>query len=125
MLIACANVASLLLARAVGREREIAIRLALGAPRSHIIRLVLTESLLLSIAAGAIGLLLGYWSLGAISALAPRDIHGLHELRLDPLSLAVNFLVALVTGLLFGMAPALHSARQNLVPSLNQGEPGC
>lgn len=124
LLISCANVANLLLARAVGREREIAVRLALGAPRSRIVRLVLTESLLLSLAAGALGILLGYWSLSAISAMAPSDMHGFRELRLDPLTLGFTLLIALGTGMLFGLAPALHSARQNLNQPLTQGSRG-
>jgi putative ABC transport system permease protein len=121
LLIACANVANLLLARAVAREREIAVRLALGAPRGRIIRLTLTESLLIAVAGGAIGILLAFWSLSAISALAPKDARGFHELRLDPLVLAFSFLVSFATAFVFGLAPALHASRQNIQSSLGHG----
>ncbi|MBS1873225.1 MAG: ABC transporter permease [Acidobacteria bacterium] len=124
LLISCANVANLLLARAVGREREIAVRLALGAPRSRIVRLVLTESLMLSLAAGVLGVLFGYWSLNAIAAMAPKDMHGFHEMRLDPLALGFSLLLAVGAGALFGLAPALHSARQNLNQTLTRGARG-
>jgi len=121
LLIACANVANLLLARAMHREREISIRLALGAGRGRMMRLMLTESLLLSLAGAAAGLLIAYWSLSGISALAPEDTHALHELRLDPLVLAFTFAVAVATGLMFGLAPAFHAARQNINESLAKG----
>jgi predicted permease len=121
LLIACANVANLLLARAVAREREIAIRLALGASRGQIVRLMLTESLLLGAMGGVLGIVLGYWSLGAISALAPKDTHGFHELRLDWLVLAFSFALSLSTGLIFGLAPAAHAGRRNLNASLGHG----
>jgi len=121
LLIACANVANLLLARAVGREREMAIRLALGAWRSRIVRLMLTESVLLSLIGGALGILLALWSLGTISALAPRDTHGFHELRLDFSVFAFTFLVSIVTGIIFGLVPAFHVTGQSLNESLSQG----
>jgi predicted permease len=121
LLIACANAANLLLARAVGREREIAIRLALGAWRSSIVRLMLTESVLLSLMGAAVGMLLASWSLGAISALAPKDTHGFHELRLDMPVFGFTFLVSVLTGVLFGLVPAFHAARQNLNESLSKG----
>jgi predicted permease len=121
LLIACANVANLLLVRAMGREREIAIRLALGAGRRRIVWLMLKESLLLSALGGALGLLLALWSLGAISALAPRDTHGLHELRLDPLVFGFAVLISLATGFVFGLVPAFHAARQNINEALAKG----
>ena len=121
LLIACANVANLLLVRAMGREREIAIRLALGAGRARIVRLMLKESLLLSACGGAIGLLLAYWGLSAISALAPKDTHGFHEMRLDPLVFTFTVLITLATGFIFGLAPALHAARQNINAVLARG----
>jgi predicted permease len=121
LLIACANAANLLLARAVGREREIAIRLALGAWRSSIVRLMLTESVLLSLMGAAVGVLLASWSLGAISALAPKDTHGFHELRLDMPVFGFTLLVSVLTGILFGLVPAFHAARQNLNESLSKG----
>lgn len=121
LLIACANVANLLLARAVGREREIAIRLALGAWRSSIVRLMLTESVLLSLMGAAVGMLLASWSLGAISALAPKDTHGFHELRLDLPVFGFTFLMSVLTGVIFGLAPAFHATRRNLNESLAGG----
>jgi putative ABC transport system permease protein len=121
LLIACANVANLLLARAVGREREIAIRLALGARRRQIVRMLLTESLLLSLIGAAVGSILVVWGMSAITALAPPDVHGFHELRLDPLVLGFTFAVSVLTGLIFGLAPALHGTRANLNESLSQG----
>ncbi len=121
LLIACANVANLLLARAIGRGREIAIRLALGAGRGRIVRLMLTESMLISAMAAAAGLLLGFWSLDLISALAPSDAHGLHELHLDPAVLLFAVLVAFATGIVFGLAPAIHSMRSNINEGLTKG----
>ncbi|MGJ5817508.1 ABC transporter permease [Paludibaculum fermentans] len=121
LLIACANMANLLLARAVAREREIGIRLALGAQRSRIIRLMLTESLLLSFLGGLLGLLLAYWSLDLISALAPKDTHGFHELRLDPWVLLFTLGISIGTGVLFGLVPAWHAARRDLTEPMGRG----
>ncbi len=120
LLIACANVANLMLARAAGRSREIAVRMALGATRGRIVRQMLTESLLTSLMGGVAGLLLAFWSLDAISALAPKDSHGLHELRVDPAVLAFTFLVVLAASLFFGLAPALHSVREDVNRRLAQ-----
>ncbi len=121
LLIACANIANLLLARAVGRQRELSIRLALGSGRARIVRLLLTESMILSIAAGALGTVLAWWAVAALGALAPKDSYGFHNLRVDRLVLAFSFLVAMVTAFLFGLAPALHAARQNVNESLSKG----
>lgn len=121
LLIACANLANLMLARAVSREREIGIRLALGAPRSRIVRLMLSESLLLSLLGGALGLLLAYWSLDLISALAPKDTHGFHELRLDPWVLTFTLGVSVAAGVLFGLAPAWHATRRDLAEPIGRG----
>lgn len=121
LLIACANVANLLLARAVGRQRELSIRLALGAGRARIARLLLAESLLLSVAGAALGLALAWWGLDAIGSLAPKDSHGFHDLKVDRLALAFTFLVALATAFISGLAPAMHAVRQNLNESLSQG----
>ncbi|WP_321475140.1 ABC transporter permease [uncultured Paludibaculum sp.] len=121
LLIACANMANLLLARAISREREIGIRLALGAQRSRIVRLMLTESLLLSVLGGLLGLLLAYWSLDLISALAPKDTHGFHELRLDPWVLLFTLGISVATGVLFGLAPAWHAARRDLTEPMGRG----
>ncbi len=114
LLIACANVANLLLTRAIKREKEIAVRLALGAGRFRLVRQLITESLLLSFAATGVGLLLAYWSLQAISHFSPEDTHGFHELRLDPLVLAFTCLLALFSGILFGLAPSFHALGQQL-----------
>lgn len=124
LLIACANIANLLLTRAAGREREVAVRMAIGAPRSRIIRQLLTESVILSVAGGMLGLLLATWSLGAISALAPPDVHGLHELRVDRWVLLFTAGVMLLAGMLFGLAPALHAGRTDLAEVLGKGGRG-
>jgi putative ABC transport system permease protein len=121
LLIACANVANLMLARAIGRRKELAVRLALGATRWRLMRQMFTESLLLSIAAGAAGILLAYWGLAAIGALAPPDSSHLHDLRLDPLTLVFTVVVALITGFVFGLAPAFDAGRRNVNDALTQG----
>jgi putative ABC transport system permease protein len=121
LLIACVNVASLLLTRAAGREKEIAIRVALGANRGRLIRQALSESLLFSFLGGAAGLLLAWWGIRGVRALAPSDVPGLHQLSLDPRVLAFTFGVMLLAGLLFGLAPALHLARHDLQPSVSKG----
>ncbi len=121
LLIACANVANLLLTKAVAREREMAVRLAIGATRWRILRQNLTESLVLSAAAGMIGFLLSLVLMRLVTYLAPKDIHGLHELTVNPLVLAFALGVTLLSGLLFGLAPAIHSARQAVAEALNRG----
>ena len=121
LLIACANVANLLLARAVGRQRELSIRLALGAGRARIVRLLLTESLLLSVLGASLGIALAWWGLAAIGSFAPKDNHAFHELKVDRVALAFTFLVALLTSFISGLAPALHAVKQNLNETLAQG----
>jgi putative ABC transport system permease protein len=121
LLIACANVANLLLTKAVAREREMAVRLAVGATRWRILRQNLTESLVLSAMAGTIGFLLSLVLMRLVTYLAPKDSHGLHELTVNPLVLAFALGVTLLSGLLFGLAPGIHSARQVVAEALNRG----
>ena len=121
LLIACANVANLLLTRAAGREKELAIRMALGAGRNRIIRQMLSESLLLSIGGGACGLVIGYWAVQLIEAVAPADVHNLHEMQMDPLVLGFTLVVVLFTAVVFGLAPSLHAAGQNVNAALGHG----
>jgi len=121
LLIACANVANLLLARAAGRQKEIAIRIALGAGRTRLARQMLAESLLLSLFAAVVGTALAFAGIRAIRVLAPDDNYHLHQLLLDWKVLAFTLAAALVTGLIFGMAPAIQAARQNVNESLGKG----
>ncbi len=121
LLIACANVANLLLTRAAAREREMAIRAALGAGRLRIVRQMFAESLLLSAMGAAAGLAIGYLGLRLIAALAPADTHGFREMRMDPLVLACTAGAAAAAAFLFGFAPALHALRQSVSGVLASG----
>jgi predicted permease len=121
LLIACANVANLLLTRAAAREKEIAIRSALGAARMRLIRQLLTESVLLSFISAVLGLVLAYWTLDALRWLSPQNIPRLPSIRMDGRVLAFTTAVALLTGILFGMVPALRSSRLNLGETLKEG----
>jgi predicted permease len=121
LLIACVNVANLLLCRSSARQKEMAVRAALGAGWCRIIRQLLTESILLSAASGAVGLLVGAWCLPAILAFSPPNIARLDETRLDGHVLLFTVFVSLVTGVLFGLAPAWQASRINLTGVLNAG----
>ena len=120
LLIACANVANLMLARAATRQKEIALRCALGAGRWRIVRQLLIESLLLATIGGGLGVLLGWWGLHLFIAGAPANIPRLDEVSLDLRALAFTIGISLVTGLLFGLAPAWQFSRPDLNESLKE-----
>jgi putative ABC transport system permease protein len=120
LLIACANVANLLLARSAGRGREMAIRAAMGATRGRLIRQALGESILLSVAGGLLGLLLAVGAMAGIRALAPEDNYHFHEVGLNWTVLAFGIGVAALSGLIFGLAPAMGASANNLQETLAQ-----
>src|SRR3954468_1858130 len=124
LLIACANVASMLLARGAARQRELAIRAALGSGRGRIVRQLLTEAVLLALIGGALGILLAAWGVEALVALAPKTIPRLDEVRLDTNVVLFALAVSLVSGLIAGAMPAVHATQPDLVDALKSGSAG-
>lgn len=124
LLIACANLANLLLARATARHREISIRAALGAGRGRLVRQLLTESVVLAVCGGIAGIILARWGLDALLALAPTSLPRISEIHLDSGVLLFSLALSVVTGLVFGIAPAWLAARADVNEALKQGTRG-
>lgn len=124
LLIACANVANLMMARTAARDREIAIRRAMGAGQLRLIRQMLTESVLLGGLGGLIGLLLATWGVQLLLGLAPKEVPRLESVSVDRWALLFTFVVSICTGVLFGLAPAWHARKLSLTQSLREGGRG-
>ena len=124
LLIGCANVANLLLARATTRSREVSVRAALGASRLRLIRQLLTESILLALMGGATGVLLATWALPTLLSISPPDIRNFTAIGVNRNVLWFSLVASVLSGLLFGLAPALHASHGNLNEALKEGERG-
>ncbi len=124
LLIACVNVANLLLARSGGRAREFAIRATLGASQRRVIQQLLTESVLLALAGGALGLLLAYWGTSAALSIVPGTLPRANDVRMDPRVLVFTLVISLLAGVLFGLVPALKTAHPDLQEQLREGGRG-
>jgi putative ABC transport system permease protein len=121
LLIACANVANLLLARSSLRTREIAVRIAVGASSARLFQQFITESVVLGVLGGALGLLLAYLGLGSLLAIAPVDLPRSSDIHLDASAFAFTFLISISTGVVFGLLPALHGANTEINETLKEG----
>jgi putative ABC transport system permease protein len=124
LLIACANIANLVMARASGRGRELAVRVALGAGKGRIVRQLLTESLLLAVLGGGAGLVIGWWAVDGLVTIAPASAPRISEVRLDLTVFLFAGLLSIVTGVLFGLMPAIHSSRRDIVQPLKDASRG-
>jgi putative ABC transport system permease protein len=124
LLIACANVANLLLARATARQKEIAVRSALGAKRGRIVRQLLTESLLIGAIGGGLGILLAVWGNDLVMAQIPEELPNWMDIKIDSGVVIFTVIIALATGLVFGLVPAIESSRPNLNETLKDGGRG-
>ncbi len=121
LLIACANVANLMLAHASGRRKEVAIRMALGADRGRIIRQILTESALLALLGAALGIVLAHWGVRRLTVLIPENIRRVANIGMDERVLGFTLAISLVTAVIFGLAPAFHNTRGDLMEDLKEG----